>query len=74
MFALAHAVHELIEVQGRSDIVGSELLSTLIKEVQFNGVTGLVDFFDASSDPDMQFNGDRRSGLLRARWTHCRWI
>eukprot|EP00966_Prymnesium_polylepis_P299471 6920428-Prymnesium_polylepis.1 len=39
VFAIAHALHDLIEVQGRTEVVGSELLDTLIKRVAFEGVT-----------------------------------
>ena len=48
VFAVAHALHEMLEVQNRSAVVGSELLETLIKQVSFDDVTGLVSFFDAS--------------------------
>jgi hypothetical protein len=62
-FAIAHALHHLVEVQKRTEIVGSELLDTLIKEVRFEGVTGLVDFYDASADPERLYHGDRRVGI-----------
>ena len=62
VFAIAHALHDLIEVQNRTEIVGSELLETLIKRVRFEGVTGLIDFHDASADPDRLYHGDRRVG------------
>jgi len=62
-FAILHALHDLVEVQNRSSIVGSELLTTLITRVRFQGVTGLVGFHDASSNPDRVYNGDRRIGL-----------
>eukprot|EP00966_Prymnesium_polylepis_P336652 7391684-Prymnesium_polylepis.1 len=61
-YALAHALHELIEVQGKTSIVGSELLDALITRVSFDGVTGRVEFYDASSHPDKLYNGDRRVG------------
>ena len=60
IFAIAHALHDLIEVQNRTAIVGSELLDALITRVQFGGLTGLVDFYDASDDPNRLYNGDRR--------------
>ncbi|KAL1507993.1 hypothetical protein AB1Y20_007595 [Prymnesium parvum] len=63
VFAVAHALHDLIEVENRTEIVGSELLDTMIKRVRFEGVTGLVDFYDASADPDRRFHGDRRVGV-----------
>ncbi|KAL1529245.1 hypothetical protein AB1Y20_000200 [Prymnesium parvum] len=61
--ALAHALHDLLEVQNRTEIVGSELLDTLITRVRFEGVSGLVDFYDASADPDLLYHGDRRVGV-----------
>ncbi|KAL1512389.1 hypothetical protein AB1Y20_005647 [Prymnesium parvum] len=64
VFAVAYAVHDLIEVQNRSSVEGSEVLEALIERVHFEGVTGLVDFYDASADPDRLFNGDRRVGVL----------
>eukprot|EP00966_Prymnesium_polylepis_P337095 7391887-Prymnesium_polylepis.1 len=63
MFAVAHAMHDLLEVQNRTAIVGSELLETLIKRVVFEGATGLVDFYDASADGDRLYDGDRRAGV-----------
>ena len=63
VFALAYALHELIEVQNRTTIVGSELLDVLIKKVHFQGVTGLVDLYDASADPNREHHGDRRVGV-----------
>ena len=63
VFAVAHALHDLLEVQNRTAVVGSELLDTLITRVRFEGVTGLVDFYDASADPDRLYQGDRRVGL-----------
>jgi hypothetical protein len=63
VFAIAHALHDLLYVQNRSQVVGSELLETLLKRVRFEGVTGLVDFFDASSEEDRLYNGDRRVGF-----------
>ncbi|KAL1508443.1 hypothetical protein AB1Y20_004546 [Prymnesium parvum] len=61
-FALAYALHHLIEVQNRSEVVGSELIDALIKHVQFEGASGLVDFFDASDEPTRWYHGDRRVG------------
>ncbi|KAL1503142.1 hypothetical protein AB1Y20_011204 [Prymnesium parvum] len=62
-FALAHALHVLIEKEGRSSIEGPEFLLTLLRNVSFEGVTGTVNFYDATSDPDLRFNGDRRVGI-----------
>eukprot|EP00966_Prymnesium_polylepis_P107217 2482598-Prymnesium_polylepis.1 len=63
VFAIAHALHDLIEVQNRTELVGSELRDTLVKRVQFVGATGEVDFYDASADPDRLYEGDRRVGV-----------
>eukprot|EP00966_Prymnesium_polylepis_P214167 4959962-Prymnesium_polylepis.1 len=41
VLAVAHALHNLIEVQQRAEIVGRELLDALIQQVRFEGVTGL---------------------------------
>eukprot|EP00966_Prymnesium_polylepis_P135723 3137433-Prymnesium_polylepis.1 len=62
-FAIAHALHDLVEVRNRTEVVGSELLEALIKRVAFEGVTGLVDFYDASAVPDRLYHGDRRVGF-----------
>ena len=62
VFAIAHALHELIEVQNVTEIVGSELLESLITRVRFEGVTGMVDFYDASDDPGLINHGDRWGG------------
>ena len=42
---------------------GSELHDALIEQVSFEGVTGLVDFYDGSSHPDKLYHGDRRVGV-----------
>eukprot|EP00966_Prymnesium_polylepis_P069389 1612844-Prymnesium_polylepis.1 len=57
VFAVAHALHELIEVQQRPQIVGSELLGALLTRVRFEGVTGMISFDDPT------YQGDRRVGL-----------
>jgi hypothetical protein len=61
-YALAHALHDLIAVQNRTEVVPSELYETLIKRVRFDGVTGLIDFYDAYEDPDRYMMGDRTVG------------
>ncbi|KAL1499729.1 hypothetical protein AB1Y20_012416 [Prymnesium parvum] len=63
VFALAHALHDLVEVRGKTEIVGSELVDTLLRRVRFDGVTGLVEFYDASDDPSRLYRGDRRLGF-----------
>jgi ABC-type branched-subunit amino acid transport system substrate-binding protein len=63
VFAVAHALHDLIEVQNRKELDGRELLDTLVRRVRFEGVTGLVDFYDASADPSRMHHGDPRVGV-----------
>eukprot|EP00966_Prymnesium_polylepis_P070592 1640430-Prymnesium_polylepis.1 len=63
VFAIAHALHHLIELEESGEIVGHELLETLINQVHFEGVTGMVAFHDASDDPNRQSHGDRRTGV-----------
>ena len=46
-----------------SDADAGELLETLLTRVRFEGATGLVDFHDASTDPDRLYNCDRRVGV-----------
>lgn len=53
-YALAHALHDLVEVQGRMEVTGEELYRTLIHRVRFEGVTGTVAFSGAAED-----EGDR---------------
>jgi hypothetical protein len=60
VFAVAHALHELLNVQNRSKVDSGELLGTLLNQVRFNGLTGPVDFHDASGSPDRMYHGDRR--------------
>lgn len=62
-YAVAHALHDLIEVQGKTEIVGSELMDALIGKVSFDGVTGRIEFYDASTHPDKLYHGDRRVGI-----------
>eukprot|EP00966_Prymnesium_polylepis_P085226 1973366-Prymnesium_polylepis.1 len=62
-FAVAHAVHDLIEIQKRDSIQGSDVLDALLRRVQFEGVTGSVSFHDGSADPDQLHHGDRRVGI-----------
>ncbi|KAL1527384.1 hypothetical protein AB1Y20_016052 [Prymnesium parvum] len=63
VFSIAHALHHLIEVENRTEVLGSELLDALIANVSFEGVTGLVNFFDGSANPDRLYTGDRRIGI-----------
>jgi hypothetical protein len=62
-YAIAHALHYLIEIVGVSSIVGSELMDALIHNVSFAGVTGTVSLFDGSSNTDRRYHGDRRVGI-----------
>jgi ABC-type branched-subunit amino acid transport system substrate-binding protein len=63
VYAIAHALHYLIEVRGVSSVVGSELMDALIRNVSFAGVTGTVSLFDGSTNSDRQYHGDRRVGI-----------
>ena len=62
-YAIAYALHDLIEIQNKTEVVGSELLDALTSRVRFEGVTGIVDFYDASGDSDRLYHGDRRVGV-----------
>jgi ABC-type branched-subunit amino acid transport system substrate-binding protein len=44
VYAVAHALHTMIETEGKTTIVGSELLDTLLNKVDFAGATGTVKF------------------------------
>ncbi|KAL1524680.1 hypothetical protein AB1Y20_019566 [Prymnesium parvum] len=70
VYAIAHSLHYLLSVQNRSEIVGSELLDTLVRTVRFEGASGIVNFFDASDDPDRKNHGDRRSGIAYALFNY----
>jgi ABC-type branched-subunit amino acid transport system substrate-binding protein/uncharacterized membrane protein YgcG len=61
VYALAHALHQLLEVQGVVTIEASELLDAL-HSVSFVGATGTVEFYTATTH-DQLYHGDRRSGL-----------
>jgi hypothetical protein len=63
-YAVAHALHYLIEVRGVSTIVGSDLMDALIHNASFPGVTGTVAFFDGSANSDRRYHGDRRVGVV----------
>ncbi|KAL1499616.1 hypothetical protein AB1Y20_011815 [Prymnesium parvum] len=63
VYAVAHALHDLIEVRRREEVVGEELLDSLLSRVRFEGVTGTIDFVDAYGDPLKRFQGDRQDGL-----------
>ncbi|KAL1515069.1 hypothetical protein AB1Y20_004134 [Prymnesium parvum] len=61
--SLALALHHMLYTQNRTQVFGEQLLDTLIRHVRFDGASGLVDFYDASSDPEREFHGDRRVGV-----------
>ena len=63
VYAIAYALHHLIETEGRTQVIGSELYQALISNVAFDGATGRVEFFDGSAHPDRLFDGDRRVGV-----------
>jgi len=63
VFAVAHALHDLIELQNRSTIVGSELVASLRSNVNFEGATGQLEFTSTSALGEREHLGDRQSGL-----------
>jgi len=64
VMAVALALHDLIEVQKRDRVTGIELLDSLLARVHFDGVSGLVDLFDAAANSSRHlFKGDRRVGF-----------
>ena len=70
VYAMAHALHEVINVRNRTEVVGSELLAALIERVRFDGVTGLVEFHDASAEPSREGHGDRQVGVSYTLFNH----
>ena len=63
VFAIARALHKLIEIDGQDSILGSDLRRALIEDVSFVGVTGEVGFVDGTSIPNAQRDGDREVGI-----------
>ena len=61
VFAVAHALHELIEQRRRADIAGEELTEALLG-IRFDGITGHVQF-NKGSLTDGKGRGDRRGGV-----------
>ncbi|KAL1522821.1 hypothetical protein AB1Y20_017790 [Prymnesium parvum] len=61
VFAIAHAVHDLLTVQNVTKIVGIELLNTLLEKVHFDGVTGPLSFYEGNAN--LLYRGDRRDGV-----------
>eukprot|EP00966_Prymnesium_polylepis_P323212 7379420-Prymnesium_polylepis.1 len=59
MYAIAHALHYLVEQQNRTEIIGEELLDALIQRVSFAGATGSVSFQDGADHADRLGRGDR---------------
>ena len=45
-YAIAYALHELIEVRGVTTVTGDDLLEALLSSVSFAGVTGTIEFND----------------------------
>ena len=75
LYAIAHALHVLIEQRGATSIDGDELMAALLQDVSFEGVTGRVEFYDSSTGSsagggrrELQvsstlYRGDRRVGV-----------
>lgn len=57
-YALAHALHDLIEVQKKVNLSGHVIYDSLIHRVRFDGVTGKVAFSAAAED-----EGDRLNSI-----------
>jgi len=67
VYALAHAIHDLLEVQQKSAIVGAELIAALMERVSFEGVTGPIDLHTGDSNGVYGANtyrGDRQVGVV----------
>ncbi|KAL1507310.1 hypothetical protein AB1Y20_008156 [Prymnesium parvum] len=64
VLAAAIALHHLIQVKSRSEVHGNEILDTLIHQVSFDGLTGVIDFLDASSASGAFGHGDRAHGIF----------
>ncbi|KAL3921676.1 MAG: hypothetical protein SGPRY_004821, partial [Prymnesium sp.] len=62
IMAVAHALHELIELQNKSVVEGPDLVAALESKVRFQGVTGLIDF-DEGTGQQRLYHGDRRLGI-----------
>jgi len=67
-FALAHALHGLVEHARVAEVRGDELYEELVTNVSFEGVTGRIAFNDASADPSRLTHGDRTSGVRYDLW------
>ena len=86
-FAVAEALHQLIEVEGADATDGDALMRALLN-VRFTGVTGSVEFYhDPIGDPDLNYYGDRRVGVSYSvvnyqngslaaigEWTPCSFV
>ena len=64
VYAVAYALHDLIEVQKKTTVVGGEVYTSLVERVSFDGVTGQVNLWDVSSsgESSLYSHGDRPSG------------
>ena len=67
VFALAKALHVLIEEYRVSAILGDELMAALTQNVSFVGVTGQIEFQDASGHPERHLHGDRIGSVYDVR-------
>ena len=61
VWMLARAMHELIEIDGKSEIVGSELHDKLLT-INHVGATGEIEFYESNEASDWEFQGDRQVG------------
>ena len=71
LYAVAHALHHLIEVQRlRPTFNGSDLRAALVGAVRFEGATGLVDLYDATEQQGLaQGSASAENGAAAANET-----
>ena len=63
ILALAHAIHYVVEINEQRHLDGKTLMQSLLDKVNFPGVTGEVNFYNAKGVPNLHRNGDRLSGV-----------
>jgi hypothetical protein len=71
VFAVAHAVHDLLHVQNRTRVDGDELRDALLHRVSFEGVTGRIAFRESSAEDSDFYVGDRLAGFSYGVWN---WV
>ena len=73
VFAIAHALHILIEGRRVDAIEGDALMQTLLNDVSFEGVTGRVAFYSGSAQADAPTAeaGRRQRPACPPTWRSC---